>query len=294
MTDWLDISRRTGFTSHRIVSWVYWDPVATQNHAALGCQDGWVFAYIAQRAAPLIPAGNAVVASAFGSIDHGVIAHVLDDARAHTTPDAIFAARNDAVGRGLRRHTPEICDRLAGRAAALWAAADSLSPIARPMYAAHRAAERPDDELVSAWLAINCIREWRGDTHWAIQNAEGLDMISVGILDGAWRDYDNDWVARSRGADDEAIEAAYRRLEARQLAVDGRVTESGRAYRQALEDRLDGLVADAWRALGAEASLALLQLLEPIDHVYRALIDETAGPEWVPAGRVRPQSPVAP
>ena len=40
MTDWLDLTRRAGFVSHRLIGWVYWDPVAIENYAALG-PDPW-------------------------------------------------------------------------------------------------------------------------------------------------------------------------------------------------------------------------------------------------------------
>ena len=40
---------------------------------------------------------------------------------------------------------------------------------------------------------------------WAINAAEDLDSTMAGILDGAWRNYGDDWLPRSRGADDEMI-----------------------------------------------------------------------------------------
>lgn len=36
-------------------------------------------------------------------------------------------------------------------------------------------------------VAAHAWREWRGDTHWAIQVVEGIGGTAAGILDGAWR-----------------------------------------------------------------------------------------------------------
>jgi hypothetical protein len=182
---------------------------------------------------------------------------------------------------------PEIVDGLAELAVPLWSAADELPPAGRALFAAHREWPRPDDPLLSAWLAINCIREWRGDTHWAIQIAEGLSMHAAGVLDGAWRNYDDHWVARSRGADDAALTTALVELEARGMASGDRVNARGIAYRQELEDRLDRLAALPWELLGDEITDRFCDLVEPVGMRLMARIDATAGPSWMPAGRDR-------
>ena len=63
-TDWLDLSRRAALASHRLVGWIYWDPTAIANYAALGVPDGIGY-YIATRGASLGDAGNDVVTAAF-------------------------------------------------------------------------------------------------------------------------------------------------------------------------------------------------------------------------------------
>ena len=107
----------------------------------------------------------------------------------------------------------------------------------------------------------------------------------AGVLDGAWRNYDDHWLPRSRGADDQAVTAALARLEARGLAEGDRVTAAGIAYRQQLEDRLDELASKAWRHLGLERTTALLDLVEPVGARLVERIDQTAGPNWMPAAR---------
>ena len=182
--DWRDLSCRAALQSHRLVGWIYWDPRAIANYAALGIPDGLGY-YIATRGATLAAAGNDVVTAAFYSIHPDFVRMGLDLCRSATTFEAAAAARDAAVVEGLREYVPEICDDLAAMADDLWAAADALPLAGRALFASTRVWPRPtDDALLSAWLAVNSIREWRGDTHWAIQIAEDISGTAAGILDG--------------------------------------------------------------------------------------------------------------
>jgi hypothetical protein len=292
---WRELSRRAALASHRLVGWIYWDPVGLANYAALGVPDGLGY-YIATRGASLGAAGNAAVTAAFYSIHPDFVAFSLDQCRAATTFEEAAAARDAAVAVGLRTHVPEICDELAALSAPLWAAADELPVAGHVLFATLVERPRPDDQLLSAWLAVNAIREWRGDTHWAIQTAEGVGPIAAGILDGAWRSYAGDWLPRSRGADDAALTAGFEELARRGLATMGgdtigTVTREGLAYRQSLEDRLDDLTAPAWRHLGEARCRQFLDLVEPVGPRLVERIDQTAGPNWMPAARDRPALP---
>jgi hypothetical protein len=286
MTDWIELTRRAGFVSHRLIGWIYWDPVAIERYAALG-PDPFTY-YTATRGATLADAGNAAVIAAFYSISPPFISMCLDQCRERTTFAEAAAARDAGVVAGLRAYVPEICDELASLAEPLWAAAEALPIAGRVLYGTCRDWPRPADPLLSAWLAVNCIREWRGDTHWAILIAEDVGQVESGILHGAWMNYADDWLPRSRGADDAALEAAFAELERRGLATDGAVNARGIEYRQELEDRLDRLACVAWKALGEERTLQFLDLVEPVGARLVERIDLTAGPNWMPAARDRP------
>jgi hypothetical protein len=286
--DWTALSARASFASHRLIGWIYWDPEALANYAALGIDSGGV-SYIVSRGAPLAPAGSQAVAAAYYSISPAFIAAAMDIAEAVTTYDAITAARNVAVVAGLQRYAPEICDGLAALAEPLWAAADALPVSGRVLFAAHRQALRPaDDPLLSAWLAVNCIREWRGDTHFAVLAAEGISGTQAGILHNAHLNYPRDWIPRSRGADDGALAEAMTELEARGLASGGEVNDAGLALREQIEERTDRLCERAWRLLGVEQTVEFLDLVEPVGDRFLTRIDETAGTEWMPAARAGP------
>jgi hypothetical protein len=283
--DWIELTARAAFASHRLVGWIYWDPVAIEHYTSLG-PDAFSY-YIATRGASLADAGNEAVAAAFYSISPAFVAVCLDSCRAVTTFEQAARARDAGVVAGLRAHVPEICDGLADLAEPLWAAAGELPMSGRVLAATLHERARPDDPLLSAWLAVNCIREWRGDTHWAIQTAEDLGQVAVGILDGAVRGYADDWLPRSRGADDAALVAAFAELERRGLAADGTVTDAGLTYKRELETRLDRLSSVVWRSLGLEATSRFLALVEPVGDRLVERIDATAGPNWMPAARTR-------
>jgi hypothetical protein len=272
--------------SHRLIGWIYWDPAALAGYAELGITEGGI-TYIVSRAAPLAPAGHQAVSAAFYSINAAFIEVSLAVAEERTTYPLITAARNVAVADGLRSYVPEICEELATYAGALWEAADAMPGAGRVLFAAHRQQPRPDDQVLSAWLALNCIREWRGDTHFAILAAEDISGVQAGLLHNDYLNYPKDWIPRSRGADDPSIDAALAALEARGLVAAGEVSPAGRALRERIEARTDELTQRAWRLLGAERTQALLGLIEPVGPRLLQRIDTTAGPQWMPAARHR-------
>ena len=284
-TDWTAVTARAAMASHRLIGWIYWDPRAIELFTGLGVPNGMGY-YIASRAAPMLPAGHQAVSAAFYSIHPAFVGFSVEHALAHTTWTEIFEARNLAVGEGLRVHVPEICDGLASLGDQLWAAADSSPESGRVCFAAHRQAPRPEDAVVRAWLAVNCLREWRGDTHFAILAAEDISRVQAGILHDAHLNYGG-WIARSRGADEAAISEAFAELETRGLASGGVVNERGLELRARIERRTDELCERTWRAVGLEASLRFVELVEPVGARLLKRIDDTAGPDWMPAARER-------
>ena len=175
----------------------------------------------------------------------------------------LWAARDEAVREGLAEHAPSILDPLAELGPELWPVVEQLPSIGRPFYAAHLAMARPADPVLSGWHAVYCVREWRGDTHWARVVAAGLTSPEASIIHNAWLGYEPDWLPRSRGATDEEIAAGWASLEARGLAADGRVTAEGIALRQAIEDDTDRLTTLPWELLGEDRALWFAEAFEP-------------------------------
>jgi hypothetical protein len=186
----------------------------------------------------------------------------------------------------LHEYAPEILNELGALAPQLWEAADSLPIAGHTVYAAHKSWPRNEDNpVLSGWLAVNCIREWRGDTHFAILTSEDISGVQAGLLHDAFLGYPGDWIPRSRGADDAQLAQAWDALDERGFVTEGRVNEAGLAYREYIEDKTNELCEKSWRALGAELTEKYCALIEPVGHKFLARIDATAGENWMPAAR---------
>ena len=290
MTNWREISKEAAFVSHRLIGWIYWDPDAINAYTKLGIPDGFGY-YVTSRAGLLGKAGSDSVSAAYYSIHPEFVHASYKLLNEHAGVEDAIKVRDAAVSNGLKKYAPDICEELASMNEVLWDAAKSLPISGRVLYAAQLGHRRLDDPLIDAWLAVNCIREWRGDTHWAMLIAEGITGVQAGILDGARRSYEEDWLPRSRGADDETISTAYADLEKRGLAREKTVNQSGIAYRQSLEDKLDDTSSLAWRHLGETFSKNFIGLINKVGDTFLGRIDETGGTKWMPAARRLNDSP---
>jgi len=287
MTDWLDLTRRASFESHRLIGWIFWDPTAQDNLAALGVPDG-LGHYIVNRGAPLCPAGPEVLFASYYTIRQEFVSFAWNHTAQHVSNwYDVTSARDAAVLSGLQRLTPEIIEPLGHLATDLWRTVDALPASGRVLFAAHKAWPRPDHPTLSAWSALNAIREWRGDTHFGILVAEDIGLVEAGLLHDAWMGYPKEWIPRSRGADDESIAAALHNLEARGFVTNGIVNDAGVAYRQHLEDRTDELHQQAWKIFGDDNTQKFISLLEPVSERFVDEINQTAGENWMPAARPR-------
>ncbi len=284
---WTELSRRIARSVQTTIGWIFWDPGAVARFESLGLPGP--LGYIAARSAPLAPAGPDAVIAAFGSISPAGIRWAFDlVAEKGTTFDAVWAARDEAVREGLAEHAPAILEPLAATGPALWSVVEQLPTVGRVLMAAHLRMPRPDDPVLSGWHAVSCIREWRGDTHWALVAAAGLSGQEASVLHNAWLGYEDGWLPTSRGSTPDDIAAAGRSLADRGLAADGRVTDAGIALRQQIEDDTDRLTTQPWQLLGAAATEALAEALEPPCEALLHRVDVTAGPNYQPASRIRP------
>ncbi|MCU1368981.1 MAG: hypothetical protein JWO77_175 [Ilumatobacteraceae bacterium] len=285
-TDWIAITRRNSRSVQTTVGWIFWDPGAVARYELLGVPGP--LGYIGARAAPLAPAGPEAVEAAFGSISAVGIALAFDAVGKNgTTFDDLWQARNDAVVAGLREHAPDIEEPLIELGPPLWEVVAQLPTVGRPLYASHLRMGRPADPFLSGWHAVNTIREWRGDTHWAIVAASGLSGIEASILHNAWLGYDRNWLPTSRGSTPEETERGWEVLRVKGLAAGDIATAEGIALRQHIEDETDRLTTLVWELLGAQRSRAFAVDFEPPCELLLARVDDTAGHNYQPASRVR-------
>jgi hypothetical protein len=286
LSDPLQAASRCSRSVQTTVGWIFWDPGAVARYQALGLPGP--IGYIAARGAPLAPAGPDAVVAAFGSISPAAIHLTFAMVeQAGTSFDAVWAARDEAVREGLEAHAPDILGPLTRLGPELWPIVEQLPTVGRPLYASHLRFPRPADPVLSGWHAVNCLREWRGDTHWALVVAAGLTGVEASILHNAWLGYDDGWLPRSRGSDEGEIAAGLSSLERKGLASDGVVTEAGRELRQRIEDDTDRLTTLPWELLGADGCRRFAEELEPPCELLLRRVDETAGPNYQPASRIR-------
>ena len=286
LADPMQAARRCSRSVQTTVGWIFWDPGAVSRLEAIGLPHP--FGYLAARAAPLAPAGPDAVIAAFGSISAlGVrIAFELVDQHG-TSFDAAWAERDAAVLDGLAAHAPAILDPLARLGAELWPIVEALPTVGRPLFASHLRMARSSDPVLSGWHAVNCLREWRGDTHWAVVVAAGLTGIEASILHNAWVGYEPGWLPRSRGSSDDELAAGMASLAAQGLADGGEVNDAGVALRQRMEDDTDRLTTLPWRLLGPGGCRRFVDELEPPCELLLHRVDETAGPNFQPGSRIR-------
>jgi hypothetical protein len=281
--DWLGITRRNARSVQTTIGWIFWDPGAVTRFEALGLPGP--LGYIAARCAPLGPAGASAVTAAFGSISPMGIRLAVDLVAQRTTFADVWRARDEAVAAGLRTHAPDIVDPLVELGPHLWPVVESLPLVGKVFFAAHLDMPRPNDPLLSGWHAVNCIREFRGDVHWALVAANGLTGTEVSVLHNEWLRYEQDWLPRSRGSSPDDVAAAWASLERRGLAADGRATPEGIALRQHLEDETDRLTTLPWELLGEERSRWFAEAFEPPCVQLLERVDATAGTNYQPASR---------
>jgi hypothetical protein len=163
---------------------------------------------------------------------------------------------------------------------------ERLPTVGRPFFASHLRMPRPDDPVLSGWHAVNCIREWRGDTHWALVTAAGLTGVEASIVHNAWLGYDPDWLPNSRGTDPADLDAAWASLETKGLAADRTVRPEGVALRQQLEDDTDRRTTEVWEHLGEEKAIRFADDFEPPCKLLLQRVDVTAGSNYQPGSRL--------
>ncbi|MER5375005.1 hypothetical protein [Streptomyces sp. NPDC002553] len=246
---------------------LYYAPEVIEEVAALGYDttERWP-SYFALRAAPLGAPGARQVTSAFYSFSPRMVAEHIPAAWDVAAPDKVLAARTRGVDRAYRALLGDRTDRpdLAEAAALARRAAEAAHTEGRPLAAANAELPWSREPHLVLWQAATILREHRGDGHLAALLTAGLDpveaLVSFAAIGAAPAE-----VFASRGWSAHEWAAARERLVVRGLLdADGGATDAGRALRAEVERRTDELAAAPWRALGAEDTARLADLLGPL------------------------------
>ena len=250
-------------------SLIYFAPEAGEQLTAIGLRPGSM-PYFASRSAPMGACTAGVVTATFYNFNPVMVAKHIPRAWTLATPEQILAARLRVADRSLRRVLGDGVDRpeVAELAELAREASTALNPEGRPLYAAHAALDWPDEPHLILWHAATLLREYRGDGHVAALVRAGVSGIEALITHTATgRGFSSEAAKTLRGWSDEQWDAAVDGLRARGLMDETRLTEAGVALRAEIEADTDRMDAAAWRHLGEELTLRLIELGKAISRV---------------------------
>lgn len=226
----------------------YFTPESRAAADELGCRGGWM-GYFGMRAAPLGAASPELVTAVFYNFAPRRVARALPDAWAVASPAQFLDARLRGVDGALRRllgavDTPEIAE-----AAELARAAALAAPLAgRPLAAANRALQWPDEPHLALWHACTILREARGDGHVAALVAHGVGPCQALALYAREHSLDPAYMRAARGWTEEEWEAVS--------DLPGDLA--------AVERATDVAALDPWKALGTTGTSRFVELMTPL------------------------------
>ena len=220
------------------------EPIATQGwwarqvHEHPGARQlGFLENYVWGRAASLGEPAAEVVVAAFGVFEPGLLAATYESGRGKVSRDDMLAIRDGGAAAALR--TVLAGEDVSGLADTLLDAVGPLPATARPLFAGLRSLPVPQDPYGRLWRAAELVREHRGDGHLAACVTAGLDPVESNLLTELWTGYRAGEYTATRGFDQQRIGDALDGLQARGWVADGRLTDAGRAAREAVEDATD-------------------------------------------------------
>ncbi len=257
------IARRLHDRIEPVHAVTYFAPEARAALDDLGYRGFWM-GYVAARSAPLGAVPAEVVTAAFYNFAPERVAKALPAAWDVAPPAAALRARQESAVAALRRCG--VTDDEAGAVADLGAKALAGADVGgRPLFAANRALDWPDEPLARLWHTTTLLREHRGDGHVAVLVAEGVSGRECNVLHAAAGGVSEEMIKRSRDYDDAQWAHHQSALRRRGLLDDrGELTVSGRELKQRIEERTDAVALPALDALADDEVEALFAALTPI------------------------------
>ena len=158
-------------------------------------------------------------------------------------------------------------------------AVEQLAEPGRPLFSGLRAQwDDPGDPWTRLFHLGDMFREFRGDAHVCAWSTAGVDAIEIGLLTEAYMGLPIRTYIRTRGWNDEELDAAVSRLNDR-----GWLDDDGRAHRvraggaRAIERATDGSLTAAIDALGDDVD-DVVGVLRPWGDAMRAAGGYVGGP----------------
>jgi len=243
---------------------------------------GWWMGYFASRSAPLGEVPVAVVSASHYTFRPSMVARALPDAWTYSTPQAVLAARLDAVERMMAGLDPEVVAELAELLVPVARSADCAG---RPLAAANQDLELPASPAGRLWWAATVLREHRGEGHVAALVAHGVGRLEALVLARARSGVEVGLLRRNRGWSESEWEAAEAGLAGAGLLAGDRLTAAGAALHEAVERSTDTAAAAAWPSTG------LVELYDRAVALSGALVGPVV-PAVTPVGSRWPPPPL--
>jgi hypothetical protein len=241
----------------------YFAPEARTALEELGFRGFWQ-GYFAARSAPFGVVPTEVVTAAFYNFAPERVAKALPAVWETASPSDALRVREESAVAALRRYG--VTDDEAGAAADLAEKAARAAPLdGRPLFAANAALAWPDEPIAKLWHAATLLREQRGDGHVAVLCTLGVSGRESNVLHAAAGRVPQEMIMRSRDYAEEQWAHFRSRLARRGLLDgDGALTDSGREFKQRIEDTTDQLALSALDALDDDEVEQLFRVLTPI------------------------------
>ena len=243
----------------------YFAPEARSAFEQAGLRGFWR-GYFAGRAAPLGPAGAAVVTASFFTFAPAFVARAVPGIWELITPEEALRTRLAGAAEALRGLLAGLESEAAAAADLLWQAAGELDCSGRVLAAANAALDGAagSSDLARLWQAATLLREHRGDGHFAALTAADVDGCEAVVLRSCL-DLRREDLQPVRGWTDEAWESALGRLADRGwVSADGTLTDAGRNAHAAVEDATDRAAARPWTRLGTGRAAEVVKVLTPV------------------------------
>ncbi|MGE2714766.1 SCO6745 family protein [Mycolicibacterium litorale] len=250
----------------------------------LGYRGFWM-GYFAARSAPLGRVPAEVVTAIFYNFAPERVAKALPAAWEVALPAAALRAREQSAAAALAGCGVTDSEDVRTAGALLAKAARALPVDGRPLYAANRSLDWPQDPVAALWHATTLLREHRGDGHVAVLAAAGVSGRECNVLHAAAGRVPREMIMRSRDYDESQWQFHTDRLARRGLLDPaGELTEAGRTFKQEIEDATDALGLSALDALSDDEVETLFRTLTPIT---RAVVAAGIVPAATPMGLSR-------
>jgi len=273
-----------------VVGQVFFAPECHERYARLGFNPspgassaGVAFpdgpAYFTSRGSALGRAPGELVAAAFGVFNAEMVVPAVAYGWSLTDSTTIAEERLLGAVEQLTRLLGEHPDGVERANELLARAIAPLEPWGRALFAGTLSQPLPGTPLGDLFRLGDRLREFRGDSHIAAWVSAGFDATEIGLLTEPYWGIPSRTYVRTRGWNDQQLDAAAERLAAAGLLEDGQLTEAGRAQREAIELATDAQMAPAIDALADDFD-ELVALLTPWAH-------------QVMKGAGYPQSPLA-